>query len=148
MKKFEVLLGVIVLLTIIVCKLGISISFSLIVIPILILANFYYFLSFALFNNVSFLSIFRKESYNQISVQRILFAIGTGFALSLILVAVVFVIKDWPLADFTLAAGLLLLAVLFLIASIRFLVKRSSYLKWILIRLLSYGLLGLYFYLF
>lgn len=106
MKKTEI-----ILLTLSIIAIG----FNLLLIPgggiltvliYTILSIFYFYFSFALFNNISLRKIFNRESYQNLSRKRIIGAVGAGFALSIVVASIMFQIQLWPGADFLLASGI------------------------------------------
>ncbi len=62
----------------------------------LILSSFYFYLSFWLFNNISFTGIFKKENYAGITSIRIIGTIAIGFAYSTAVMSILFKIMSWP----------------------------------------------------
>ncbi len=62
----------------------------------MILSSFYFYLSFWLFNNISFTGIFKKENYVGITSMRIIGTIAIGFGYSTAVMSILFKIMSWP----------------------------------------------------
>lgn len=82
MKKFELIVVLLVLLAIILKLLHITGSGILTVLTFSTLSIFYY-LSFALFNGIRLRDIFKNAAYKDTNAKRIIGAIGLGFVLYL-----------------------------------------------------------------
>lgn len=98
----------------------------LLVLAISALACFYY-LGFALFNDIRLRHIFKKASYANASPGRIIGAIGASFGLSGMLVGILFRLQFWPGAAINLLAGIVLTAILLLVALVKLMTTPAPY---------------------
>ena len=111
------------------------------------LSCLYFYFGFALFNNISFRKIFKKESYKDISTWRIIGAICTGISVSIVLLGIMFKIFRWPFANQLLIIGVAFLNVIFVIGFVKIIKEKRLFYKRLLVRVVFYGVLG-YIFLF
>jgi hypothetical protein len=83
-----------------------------------VLSFLYFYLGFALFNEIQLRKIFDAESYKGLGPWRIGLAIGTGIAISQITMGVMFTVLDYPMAKTLIQVGLVFTAVMLLVTSI------------------------------
>lgn len=107
------------------------------------LSVIYMYFGFAFFNDIRLRNIFKKEAYGQIDKLRIIGAIGTGFALSLTIIGLLFKFQFWPGADYNLGAGLFGLLIVTIVGAIKYSKNKSEYYKRIFTRVALFGGLGL-----
>lgn len=143
MKKFELIVGLIAILGIVLKLLHIPGSGLLTVLTLLTLSMFYYAFSFALFNGIRLRDIFKKASYKDTSVKRIIGAVGLGFALSTIIIGVLFKLQFWPGAMVQLMTGLVMTGLILLIATIFYFRSKADFYKRVFRRIAIYGIPGL-----
>ncbi len=143
MKKAEILLGLLVLISLILNITLTLKSTALTVLSLGILSSFYAYLSFALFNEIELRKIFKKESYVKINTLRIIGAILTGLALSTTIVGLLFIVQSWPGSSVNLGLGLFGLSISLIISILKYKKTKSSYYLNILKRIAIYGGLGL-----
>ena len=117
-----------------------------ITVSILSISIMYYFLGFALFNQIPLRAIFKKDSYKGKSSRRIIGAIGAGLAISMICNGVLLKIQDWPSGLSSLGLGLVLTSIVLVIAIVKFFKTRSNYYILIFKRITVIGILGLILY--
>lgn len=84
-----------------------------------LLSNFYFIFSTFLLNGIQGRMLFKKASYTNISEARIVKAIFIGFAYSLAVMAIVFMVLSWPGAMIMLILALIPLLILTIITSIK-----------------------------
>lgn len=108
MKAVEKTLVIFVLISIIYKYFHGLGSSMLLIVSMNLLAILYFYLSFALFNNINPKDIFKKASYANTTKRRISFAIVTGMALSISILGILFKIQDFPGADLLLIFGMLI----------------------------------------
>ncbi len=108
-------------------------------------ALFYFFFSFALFNNNEFRTLFNKLYYKESSLMKIIGAIMVGFAFYLILLGIMFYFQSYKGAVMVIFIGLNGLIVAIIIGIIKFFKTKSKYYKNIFIRVIIIGGLGLFF---
>src|SRR5690554_4892641 len=102
MKKTEIIIGTLSIIALGLNLLLIPGGGVLTVLTLSTLSTIYFYFSFALFNDIRFRKIFKKDSYENISRWRIIGAIGTGFALSATTAGLMCKFQSWPGADFNL----------------------------------------------
>jgi apolipoprotein N-acyltransferase len=119
---------------------GIFITLSL-----TILYCFYFLFGFALFNDIKFGNILKKDSYQGISALRMTGSIGTGWGLSAICMGILYKIQHWSGGGVMLSTGLVTMFVIAIISLIKFLRSKDDFYKTILIRIAIIGGLGLIF---
>lgn len=120
---------------------------TLIVVSILSISLIYYFLGFALFNQIPLKTIFKKDSYKGISYLRIFGAVGAGFGISMICNGILFKIQNWPLGLSSLGMGLALTSIVLVIAIFKYIKTRSNFYLPIFKRIAVIGILGLILFL-
>lgn len=146
MKKIELTLGLIAILAIFLKILNIPGSSLLTILTFLTLSIFYY-LSFALFNGIRLREIFKSEAYKHTNAKRIIGAVGLGFALSAILMGVLFKLEFWTGATVQLKIGLVITGVILIIATIFYSRNKIEYYRRIFKRIAIIGGLGFILYL-
>lgn len=143
MKRAEKILSVVILVSLLMKFAFIPLGNVLLVFSISLLTLIYYSLGFAFFNNIRLRKIFDKDSYKETTTLRIVGAIGVGMGLSAVLVGILFKFNRYPGADTSLIAGLVLTAIIVVIALIKNAKSKSEYYKRIIIRAIIIGGLGL-----
>lgn len=147
MRKFELTIGILVLISTILVFLQLLGSTLLAVLTFSILSLFYY-LSFALFNNIRFRDIFKSGAYKNTNAKRIIGAVGLGFALSAIIMGALFKIQIWPGGTFQLQIGLIVTGIILIVATLFYLrTNKKEYYTRIFKRIAIVGGLGLILYL-
>jgi hypothetical protein len=145
MKKTEIIF---------VILLFIGLSFKFLLLPLggtittlsaMSLSILYYIFGFAYFNQIKLKGIFKKDSYKEASILRIIGSVGTGIALSTILIGILFKVQKWPLANDSLMVGLLLSVPILIIVLIKVIKNRAPYYKRILLRIFVFGVVGFFF---
>ena len=106
------------------------------------LALTYFYLGFALFNNIRFRNILKAESYKGLGPWRISVAIGTGIALSDLTVGFMFTTLDYPMARSLLTFGLVLTAIMLLLASVRNAKEKDRFYRNIILRCAVFIVIG------
>jgi|GEM_PF-313366 hypothetical protein len=145
MKKAEIIIGIVGLLAIVMNLLLFTGATILTVLSLSLLSCFYMYLGFALFNGVRLSNITKKESYAGIGTPRTIGAVGTGLALSLTIIGILFKFQSYPGASFNLSIGLISLAVVTLVGLIKYIKTRSAFYIGIFKRVAIFGVLGLTF---
>lgn len=143
MKKAEIILGTVAIVSLILNLLNVEGAGVLTVLSLSTVSTFYMYLSFALFNNIRLRKIFKKGSYKVISKMRIIGAILIGLALSITTVGLLFKFQSWPGASFNLGFGLFGLLVGLIVGLIKFQKTKSDFYTKIFKRIAIYGGLGL-----
>lgn len=141
MNKAEWILISIVALGFVMRLLHLPGANILMIVPLLILSCTYAYLGFALFNNIRFRSVLKKDSYNGIKANKIIGAIGAGFALSCCVLGIMFKFLSWPGASFMLGTGLITTLTVAIIALLKRKNDPSKYYTNILKRIAVFGTL-------
>lgn len=142
MKKAEIILvGVAIISTIFRIMHLIGAHF-LTVLSFTFLSCLYFYFSFAIFNGIRFRDIFKKASYQGISALRIIGAIVTGIAISMAIVGMEFRIMRWPGASIMLMVGGLVLCLLTVTAIIKYFSSKAPFYLNILKRVVPYTILA------
>lgn len=117
MKKIELSLLIITLAGIILVLAGLQAAWYIIIPFLLLLGILYYFFGFALLNNIAPDGIFKSGSYKGISPLRIFGSVLAGMAISLVPLAVLLKLRQYPMGGtITLYAGASTLIVLIIMA--------------------------------
>ncbi len=143
MKKGEIILATISIISLGLNLLLIPGGGFLTVLTLSTLSMVYFYFGFALFNDIRLRKIFKKDSYKDISSLRILGAVGAGLALSMTTIGLMFKFQSWPGADLNLIAGLVGLVIVTIIGVIKYSKSKSDYYTRILKRVAIFGGLGL-----
>jgi len=139
MKKTELLLLGLSVTTLAMKFLHIPGSGILTVLSLASISVFYMYLGTAVFNNVQFKALFKKESYKGISTKRIIGGIGTGLALSVATIGILFKLQSWPGASNQLKVGLFGLTIILGISLFKFIKSYDTFYSNILKRVVSFG---------
>jgi len=144
MKRFEIILGIGVLVALLFKVLHFPGGSLLLTITLMSLASIYLFWGFALFNNISDENAFNKSAYSGISTLQIVFSIVVSSALSAVCMGILFKIQHWPGAVAILLSGLIVVFAVGIIALIRYLGSKCDFYKMILFRIAIIGVVGLF----
>lgn len=109
------------------------------------LSCLYFCLGFALFNDIRLRDIFNVESYEGIGTLRILIAIGTGIALSILTIGFMFSILSYPMAKTLLAVGIVLGAIIIILTLIKNAQEKNQFYRNIILRSLVFVVIGVIF---
>ncbi len=143
MKKFEKILGIVILISLIMKFSFIIGGDILTILSISLLILIYYPFGFAFFNQIRLRRVFKKDSYKGISGLRIIGAIGVGMGLSAICLGILFKLQHWPGSNINLLAGLVTTMIVLIIALIKYYKCKDNYYKRIFKRIAIIGGLGL-----
>ena len=145
MKTFERILGIMFVIAIIMKLLLIPGGDILATLSLTFLSLFYLFLGFAFFNKIKLKNIFSQSSYKDISVLRIMGAIGAGWGFSAICNGILFKMMHWPDAGVYMLSGLIPIFVVAIIALFKFFRSKSDFYQTILTRIGIIGGICLFF---
>src|SRR5690349_9874934 len=106
MKKAELIVACLAIVSIILDQLLISGGATLLLLSFFTLASIYFGFSFALFNDIRLRKVFDSDSYKDVNKWRIIGAAGVGFGLSTTLIGVMFKLMSWTGPEFNLVIGL------------------------------------------
>jgi len=110
---------------------------------IVILATLYLYLGFALFNKIPFRQILKSESYKGLGKWRIPVAIGTGLGLSQLTIGLMFAMNNYPMARPILNSGLVVTALMLLLALIRNTREKHRFYRIIALRCAIFIIIGI-----
>lgn len=145
MKKLEIFLitGAIIGLLLALFKVPYHpVIVSVFMLPLGVL---YLYLGFALFNDIPFNKIFKSESYQRIGKWRIALAIGAGLGLSQLTTGFMFALNDYPMTRSLLNYGLVLTALILLLALIRNIKEKHKFYANIALRCAVFIIIGTIF---
>ena len=109
------------------------------------LSCLYYILGFALFNNIPLRKIFKADSYKGIGTWRILTAIGTGIALSILTIGIVCSALNYPMAGTFLVVGIVLTAIIIILALTKNAQEKEQFYRNIILRCLVFLIIAIIF---
>lgn len=141
MKKTELILIGITLLALLMKLLHLPASGVLTVLSLSSISGIYMYLGFTLFNNLRFRNLFKKESYKEISTKRIVGGIGSGLALSVSVIGILFKFQSWPGASINLITGIIGLIIVTIISLIKMKKNTDNYYSNILKRVAGFGVI-------
>ena len=107
----------------------------------------YCYLGFAIFNGIPIRNIFKKDAYKGTNPKRIVGAICTGYALSMVILGIFFKVMSFPGAGIMLTVGLACLLVVTAVAMVRYVKTHSQFYIGIFVRIAIIGGLGLLLFL-
>ena len=144
MKKFEIVVAIVIVISVVLRLLDIPGSFPVMLISLSILSMLYYPFGFLLLNDIPLKGIFKKESYNGKSTLRIVFSVLAGLALSVTVIGLLFKIEFYPGARFMLELGSLGLFVAVIISIIKYRKNRDLFYSSMVKRAVIIGGLALF----
>ena len=110
------------------------------------LSVIYMYFGFALFNNIQFRKIFKKETYKEISTKRIIGAVGAGLALSVSAIGILFKFQSWPGASANLIMGIVTLSIVAIISLTKMKKSADNYYSNILKRIVIFGAICIFLF--
>lgn len=147
MRKFELFFGILACFALILKLLDIPLSGVLCVLTFSTLATFYFYFSFAFFNDIPLRGVFKKVSYQNTNKKRIAGTVWLGYGLSLILIGGIFKVQFWPGANPLLSGGLSTILVILIVVSFFHFRNRQTFYKKVISRIAIYGCFGFALYL-
>lgn len=143
MKKTEKILGIIFLLALILKAFNIPGNSMLIGLSVLLLGGLYFYLGFALFNDIPIKKIFKKESYSNKSKWRIIGTIGIGMMLSTMMVGYLYKLLHYPGSKGMLIIGLIGILIGLSIMVVKNIQGKNDFYKNMIVRTAIIGMFGL-----
>ena len=143
MKKFEKILGLLAVISVILQFFSIPGSVMLLTFSMMLVAILYYPLGFIFFNNIPLRNVFKKEAYKGISTLKIVGTIGLGMGLSLLCIGILFKLNTYPFSSQNLGLGLFTTLIALLVVIYRLLKTKRSFYRELLIRIAIIGGIGL-----
>jgi len=147
MKRFEIILGIVFLIAVIFKIADWPGGSILATISLTLLTGFYFYFGFAFFNNIRLKNILNGNSYQGISVLRIIGSIGAGWGLAILCLGILFNVQHYPGEKIMLSVGLIAVFVVAIIALIKLFRSKSDFYKMIVLRIGYIGGIGIYFFL-
>jgi hypothetical protein len=148
MKTTEIALWIIFLAGLLLVSLNLQMFGILIIISLLLLGILYYFLGFALFNNIPLMGIFKRSSYSGLSINRIMGAIAAGLVISDVCIGILFRIEHWPMSNYMLIVGTIASILVLIVAVIKYLRLKDKFYLPIILRLVAIIIPGILLYFF
>jgi hypothetical protein len=145
MKKLELILIAGALVGLLMALFDIALHSLFVSLFFMALALLYFYLGFALFNGIRFHNIFKADSYKGLGIWRIALAIGAGIAISDLTVGFMFKILDYPMARVLLTFGMVLNAIMILLAIIRNTKEKDRFNRNIILRCAVFIIIGTVF---
>lgn len=147
MKKFEIIMGGIVILSIIMKLLHFAGSGLLLTLSLLSLSIFYFLFSVALFNKIHLKKRPADEDKPKTFTKRVIGSIFLGFTLSIILNGILFKLQLWPGGELMMYIGIIFLVFILVVASIFYFRSRDRFYKRVFTRSIIIGLTGVLIFL-
>ncbi len=144
MKKTEIILVVVAIMGLIMRFNHYPFSGLMVIVPLFLLAMLYFYLGFALFNNLGLIKALKKKSFEGKSKMRIIGAIATGLALSISIIGMLFKTMFWPGAIINLLLGVFSISVIVIISFVKLKITKDNYYLNILKRTIAFGLISLF----
>jgi len=142
MKKFEKIIGFVLLIGLTFKFLLISGGSFFLAISLMFLAFLYFFLGFALFNQIPLKKIFKKESFTGINTIKVILAIGFGIGLSNTCVGILYKIQHWTGARILIISGITVIIIILLIGLISINKTKGPFIRGIIKRSIIIGGFG------
>jgi len=143
MIRLEKISAIVVLISLIMKLLLIPGGNTLFTLSLSLIACIYYPLGFAFFNQIRLRQAFEKKTYKDISVKRIVGGVGTGIALAITIVGILFKFQLWYGASTNLRIGLFLALIILVISLVKFIKSKDEYYLRIIKRAVLIGVFGL-----
>lgn len=134
MKKFEIILIAGAVIGLLLALFSVPLSSLIVSLFFVPLGLLYFYLGFALFNEISLRKLFVPESYKGIGSWRIGTAIGTGLAFSILTIGFMFTVLNYPMAKTLLTTGLGFTAVIVILAIVKNTQEKNLFYRDIIIR--------------
>ena len=144
MKKAELALIGISILALIMKMFHLPASGVLTVLSLSSLSVIYMYLGFAIFNNIQFRKILKKETYKEISTKRIIGGVGAGLAISVSVIGVLFKFQSFPGASANLIMGIVTLSLVSIISLIKMKKSTDNYYSNIVKRTIIIGAISIF----
>jgi len=147
MKQIEISIGLAILL-LMVLRLCFTYPYAALLITLLtlLLSMLYVVFSFGLLNQIRFRNLFKKESYKDISILRVIGAMGTGLVLSILSISILFKFQRWPYGNIILLIGLASVLPIVTVVIFKFFTHKNRFYKTLLIRLSIISTVGISFF--
>ncbi|MCK7540988.1 MAG: hypothetical protein MZV63_63910 [Marinilabiliales bacterium] len=145
MKKLEIILIIGAVIGLLMALLNVPLNALVVSVCFLMLGLLYLYLGFALFNGIPIQKIFDPESYKGLGTWRILLAVGTGVALSEITIGLMFTIRNYPMAKSLMTFGIVLAAIMMILAVFKNAKEKNQFYRNIILRCLIFIVIAIIF---
>ena len=145
MKKFEIILLIGAIIGFLLVLFKIPLDSLIVSVFFITLSCLYFCLGFALLNNIPLRKIFEADSYKGIGTWRILIAIGTGIVLSILTIGFMFTILSYPVAKTLLVVGIVLAAIIVILALIKNAQDKNQFYRNIILRSFVFMIIAVIF---
>ncbi len=127
MKKAEIILGAISIISLILNLFLVPGTEEIYVFSSLFLSAFYLYFSFALFNGVKYRQLMKKIAYKGIGIMRVLSAVTTSSAISMIILGVLFNYQIWSGGNELAFLGIVILSLILVISVIKYFTSKAAF---------------------
>lgn len=139
----EKTLGLIILVSFMLRRLGIPGGDFLLVVSIVLLSLMYCFFTLFIVNEIRIADIFKLSTYKKFSFLRLVGSIFLGIVLSLVFLGILFSLQHWQGARYFSLIGIPLLLIAFLFVGYKYLIAKSSFYLRLTVRVGIIGILWL-----
>jgi len=133
------------ILGILMALLNIPLDSLIVSVFFITLGCLYFYLGFALLNNIPLRKIFKADSYKSIGPWKILIAIGTGLTLSILTIGFMFSVLNYPMAKTFLVVGIVLVAIIIILAMIKNSQEKDQFYRNIILRSIIFLIVAVLF---
>jgi len=145
MKKLEMILIIGAIIGILMALFNIPLDSLIVSVFFITLSSLYFYLGFALLNNIPLRKIFKADSYKGIGPWKILIAIGTGLTLSILTIGFMFSVLKYPMAMTFLVVGIVLAAIIIILAMIKNVQEKDQFYRNIILRSIAFLIIAVVF---
>lgn len=145
MRKLEIILIIGAVVGLLLSLFNVPLNSLIVSVFFIGLGLLYFYLGFALLNGIRFRNILKAESYKGVGPWRIAIAIGTGIALSNLTMGFMFSILSYPMAETLLTFGMVLAAIMIILALIKNARDKNQFYRNIILRCLVFLIIGVVF---
>lgn len=142
MKKLELILIAGALVGLLMAIFSIPLHSVFTSVFLLTLSTIYLYLGFALFNVIPLSKIFKTESYKGLGKWWLGIALGTGIGLSQLTIGFLFAVNNYPMTRSFLSFGLVITALMLLLALIRNRSEKQRFYRIIALRCAAFIIMG------
>lgn len=146
MRKLEIILGFFSLAAIVLTVLSVTGGNLLTIFVLSSLSLAYMIFGFAIITGFGLRNAFKKETYENIRIWRVVGSVALGWGLGSIVIGILFKVMLWPGADQMLANGLFSGIIALPVLVVKFLQTKAAFYKINLIRLLVIAGIGAIWY--
>jgi len=145
MKKIEMILIFGAIIGLLLALFGVPLNSLIVSVFFVALGLLYFYLGFALFNDIQLRRIFNAESYKGLGTWRILIAVGTGLALSMLTIGFMFTILSYPMANTFLISGIILTTIMIFLTAFKNSQEKNQFYKNIIFRCVAFIVIAVIF---